>query len=317
VNTVVKRVNRRNTQRTEWLDCAFGLLRISHTRRSNLCSRLTMLAVVFVLVLSTQLLAATVSPSRAGAVGARSADLGSQLAVGQTMGAGQFLQSPGGKFILAMQGDGNLVEYNTAAGVALWAPPPPSQTLGNPGDYAVLQADGNFVVYSQRGSALWASYTQGNPQDYMALQDDGNLVIYSGASPLWATMSAFAPPGNGTSGNYGAAGQCTWWAEQEAVAYTGVWPALFGDAYQWAADAAANGWSVGYVPRIGSVVVFQPGFDGAFWPTGHVAWVTEFYPDTGIVVISEMNFQGLGVVDSRAIADGVGNPGIEYIYMNP
>ena len=51
-----------------------------------------------------------------------------------------------------MQRDGNLVLYS-AGGQALWA----SGTRGVAGAWAVMQLDGNFVVYSKTGRAVWAS----------------------------------------------------------------------------------------------------------------------------------------------------------------
>ena len=56
---------------------------------------------------------------------------------------------------------------------------------------AVMQADGNFVIYDQGGKALWASGTcckPSHPGAYLALQNDGNVVIYDASnSPIWAT----------------------------------------------------------------------------------------------------------------------------------
>ena len=271
------------------------------------------LGALAVLILSAQALAGGLMAAPANAQ--VSPNVGSQLNDGATMTAGQYLQSPNGQYTLWMQGDGNLVEYN-AAGTPLWDPPPPTQTGGHPGAYAVLQSDGNFVVYPPSG-ALWASYTQNNPGDHLSLQDDGNLVIYSAAgAPLWATMSGAVPRGSTTNGNYYPWGQCTWYAEQEAASYTGLWLKSFGDARYWAANAAASGWAVGAIPRIGSVIVFQPWTDGA-GNVGHVAFVTNYYPSTGRVVISEMHFPNLGQVNTRTITNGVNNPGIRYIYLNP
>lgn len=265
------------------------------------------------LALSAPVLACALTAARASAQAGP--DLGSQLTDGATMAPGQYLQSPNGQYMLWMQTDGNLVEYN-AVGAPLWAPPPPSTTYGHSGAYAVLQGDGNFVVYAPSG-ALWASYTQNNPGDHLNLQDDGNLVIYSAAgAPLWATMSGAVPRGATTTGNYYPGGQCTWYAEQEAAQYTGLWLKSFGNAMYWAGNAAASGWAVAATPRIGSVIVFQPGVDGA-GGVGHVAFVTNYYPSTGRVVISEMNFAGLGHVDTRTITNGINNPGIRYIYLNP
>jgi surface antigen len=244
-------------------------------------------------------------------------DLGSILHDGQYLHAGQYLRSPDGQYSLYLQTDGNLVEYN-AAGVPLWDPPPPNQVVGHPGDWAVLQTDGNFVVYPASGSALWASYTTNSPGDYLALQDDGNLVIYSaGGSPLWATgdVTAFSV-GSTRSSNLFPNGQCTWYAEQQARNYTGRWMNIWGNASAWASSAAAGGWDVGTYPRIGSVIVFAVGSDGA-GGYGHVGWVTRVYPASHTVAFSEMNYLGLGVVDSRAITNGFGNPNIHYIYLNP
>ena len=77
-------------------------------------------------------------------------------------------------------------------------------------------------------------------------------------------------------------------------------------------NAALNGWAVGSTPRVGSVAVFAPGLDGA-GSVGHVAWVQEVYPNTGKILISEMNFKGLGIVDSRLISWA----GVQFIYVNP
>ncbi len=55
-----------------------------------------------------------------------------------------------------MQGDGNLVIY-TAAGKAVWA----SETSGKDGKYAIMQGDGNLVIYTAAGKAVWASETSG------------------------------------------------------------------------------------------------------------------------------------------------------------
>jgi hypothetical protein len=59
-----------------------------------------------------------------------------------------------------------------------------SSTLG----FAVMQYDGNFVLYGSGGVvACWATNTQNNANAYGNVQDDANFVIYSsGGSPLWS-----------------------------------------------------------------------------------------------------------------------------------
>jgi outer membrane protein assembly factor BamB len=54
-----------------------------------------------------------------------------------------------------------------------------------------MQDDGNLVLYSPGGDAVWAANTFGNDGAYLVLQDDGNLVIYAAAgAPLWATNTS-------------------------------------------------------------------------------------------------------------------------------
>ena len=57
----------------------------------------------------------------------------------------------------------------------------------NRGNIAIMQDDGNFVLYDQDNEPVWASNTGGNPGAYLAVQDDGNVVVYQDGSPLWAT----------------------------------------------------------------------------------------------------------------------------------
>lgn len=105
------------------------------------------------------------------------------IATGTTyLTAGDSLSSCDGRFHLHQQSDGNLVLY-TSAGEALWH----AQTHGYSGAWAAFQSDGNLVVYSSGGSALWASGTQGHPSAWLHVQDDGNLVIYDGSTALWHT----------------------------------------------------------------------------------------------------------------------------------
>ncbi len=105
------------------------------------------------------------------------------MVAGDELTGGQRLVSCDGRFALDMQGtDGNLVVYFGSD--ALWA----AKTAGNPGDRAVMQGDGNFVVYSTANKALWNSKTEGNPGAWLIMQTDGNLVIYSPASvALWSS----------------------------------------------------------------------------------------------------------------------------------
>lgn len=94
--------------------------------------------------------------------------------------AGSSATSPNGAFLLAMQGDGNLVVYNRSAGAPVW-------WSGTSGAAAHLeaQADGNVVIYSGSGRVLWQLGIH-SPGDHLFLRDDGGLqVADSGRRVLW------------------------------------------------------------------------------------------------------------------------------------
>ncbi len=82
---------------------------------------------------------------------------------------------------LSMQSDGNLVLYSDAG--PEWA----SDTVDDQPNVAVMQDDGNFVVYGPDNCPRWASGTEGHLGAYLILQADGNLVIYDGDNAVWAT----------------------------------------------------------------------------------------------------------------------------------
>ncbi|MDX2012929.1 MAG: peptidoglycan DD-metalloendopeptidase family protein [Myxococcaceae bacterium] len=104
-----------------------------------------------------------------------------RLKAGQSIGVNQSVPSCDGRFVLVMQGDGNLVLYQGSR--ALWA----TMTQGRGGAVAAMQGDGNFVVYTAGGSSLWHTHTYRYPGAWLAVQNDGNVVIYSGSTPRWAS----------------------------------------------------------------------------------------------------------------------------------
>jgi hypothetical protein len=98
---------------------------------------------------------------------------------------------------LIMQNDGNLVLYSLRTGLSLWN----SKTYGNPGAWATMQTDGNFVVYKPlkdangnpiyptpgtAANSLWSSATL-TAGSHLTVQDDCNMVIYdpTGTKALW------------------------------------------------------------------------------------------------------------------------------------
>jgi hypothetical protein len=112
-----------------------------------------------------------------------------RLHPGEKLLPGEHLLSENEKYTLVMQNDGNLVLYPIGSSDAVWY----SGTHGHQVDWAVLQEDGNFVIYGE-GRALWHSHTHGNPGAYLVLQDDRSVVIYNPEGrPLWDTKTPTRP----------------------------------------------------------------------------------------------------------------------------
>ncbi len=90
------------------------------------------------------------------------------------------------------------------------------------------------------------------------------------------------------------------------------------NARMWTYDAERAGMTTGSRPRMGAVIVFQPGAYGALAPFGHVAVVNSVAAD-GSFTISEMHAPAVARVTSRwfgartarAMAS---DPGVSFIY---
>jgi hypothetical protein len=103
------------------------------------------------------------------------------LQPGEQLSPGQSRTSSNGQFELSYQGDGNLVLYRLSDGYPLWA----TNTF-TPG-VVEMQHDGNLVIYSSGGSAIWWTGTVGYPGARLAVQSDSNLVIYDYYGfPIWS-----------------------------------------------------------------------------------------------------------------------------------
>ncbi|MDR7277013.1 hypothetical protein [Catenuloplanes atrovinosus] len=107
------------------------------------------------------------------------------LTTGESIRAYSALRSPNGRFHLWMQGDGNLVLYDSSTGRALWS-------VVNKGARRLLvQPDGNLVLYKNADTpvAVWSSQTPTAGRATLWMQDDGNLVLYRDDTgrPVWAS----------------------------------------------------------------------------------------------------------------------------------
>ncbi|GAA1968070.1 hypothetical protein GCM10009738_50500 [Kitasatospora viridis] len=112
---------------------------------------------------------------------------GTWMAPGQMLEAGGTLSSSTALF--GMGGNGDLtVSVLTGGGHSQWIWH--TNTQGNSGAYAVMQRDGNLVVYTAAGPPLWGSGTNGQPGNSLTVQDDGNVVVrQASGTPVWHTAT--------------------------------------------------------------------------------------------------------------------------------
>jgi hypothetical protein len=103
---------------------------------------------------------------------------------GQTLNKGGRLESNNRKYELHFELDGNLVLYqdlNSRPGTEQVA------ESGTRANRAVMQQDGNFVIYDSAGVSRWDTGTWDNPGSKLVLQDDREVVILSPNNRrLWA-----------------------------------------------------------------------------------------------------------------------------------
>lgn len=108
----------------------------------------------------------------------------------------------GSKYMLIMQDDGNLVEYacydnECTTGVSYYATGTSQYGSNYPQAHAILQNDGNFVVYKEAGvnssNAVWNAGVYSGINTSFELQIDGNIVIHSQkdstGSVVWSSSS--------------------------------------------------------------------------------------------------------------------------------
>jgi hypothetical protein len=108
----------------------------------------------------------------------------STVYVDQALHPGESIWSDNGLYRLRYDESGDLVLLDEAGGYPMWT----SGTQGSSPGIALMQSDGNFVIYDTNGGVCWASGTVNYPGAVLVLQDDGNLVIYGeGGWALWAT----------------------------------------------------------------------------------------------------------------------------------
>ncbi|RFA16160.1 hypothetical protein B7R21_01860 [Subtercola boreus] len=89
----------------------------------------------------------------------------------------------------AAHADGTLAEYKWSSDSGFVEFPVGAFWIESRTDNSklVFQADGNLVLYTDAGRAIWQSRTYGRGASKISLQSDGNVVIYrADNTPLWS-----------------------------------------------------------------------------------------------------------------------------------
>jgi hypothetical protein len=103
---------------------------------------------------------------------------------------------------LQYQQDGNFVLYcngngkgGDGQGNVIWATNLYNGAWVSPPAYLIFQTGGNLVIYPASGSP-WATGTDGNGGDFAVVQNDGNFVVYrrgggNGDGAIWASNTRY------------------------------------------------------------------------------------------------------------------------------
>lgn len=114
---------------------------------------------------------------------------------GALLSPGDTLTSPNGLFTLGLTTTGNLIEQQGSR--VLWQT---TGALNQPGDEAVLQSDGNFVLYTPTDRAVWSTGTSGNAGDSFSIRDDGSLAVTDAhGQVVWSRAPAVQQLSTGVS----------------------------------------------------------------------------------------------------------------------
>jgi surface antigen len=145
-------------------------------------------------------------------------------------------------------------------------------------------------------------------------QATATAIVHQQNDGIDPNASSGGPTLSNTSGSLSwPYGVCTYWANLRYHELTGVWVSWHGNAYQWAAGASMAGWHVSSTPHVPSIIVLQPGVQGASG-AGHVA-VVESIVDSTTVRTSNMNWYanggGYGIVSYYNFNTG---PGVSFIW---
>ena len=162
-------------------------------------------------------------------------------------------------------------------------------------------ANAAFRIYTSAGRTFspWSTYNSGAFRQYL------NLATISTNGVTQSVKS-------GTNNSY-PKGQCTWWADERYHQLTGYYVPWSANAKDWITGAQSNGWNVSSTPHVPSILVLQPGTQGADPTFGHVAIVEKVNAD-GSVYTSAQNVTGVQLVNGVAYLSYKPGNGVTFIW---
>ncbi|MEX2804487.1 CHAP domain-containing protein [Streptococcus sp. H31] len=184
--------------------------------------------------------------------------------------------------------------------------------------HTIQEGDSFFSIASQYGMDMYELAAMNNMTVNSLILPGQQINVTNNITE--SNAAAFASEGDETAesqpaaeeelpGNTYPIGQCTW-GVKELASWAGDW---WGNGGDWAASAAEQGYAVGYVPAVGSIVCWT---DGGY---GHVAYVTEV-GDDGHIQVLEANYKDQQWIDNYRgwfdPNDGVTPGTVTYIYPN-
>ena len=119
----------------------------------------------------------------------------------------------------------------------------------------------------------------------------------SDSTAVISTTTVGLYEGSEIAGDTYAWGNCTYWVYALRLSAGDPIPTTWGNAATWAIRAAIDGYIVNDTPSVGAIMQIS-NVDGGL---GHVAYVTAVDPTTGAWTISEMNVEGLDVIDIKTL----------------
>ena len=116
----------------------------------------------------------------------------SRIAINQFLSIDKTIYSDNKNYYALLQQDGNFVVYDNND-KPLWA----SNTTGKNSQTVIMQSDGNFCIYPITSNSVWCTMTNGKGGKFVSMDNDGVLRMYDSQNKIiWSSIVQFnvVPP---------------------------------------------------------------------------------------------------------------------------